>query len=124
MARLPTPAWGVIRAQSWCGASGATSRGRGGAAGHAGGVPVTGVTGPVEQSGGRGRGAPGRGVGTRRGGRAGRGWPGVGGLSPHGPEQAAAADAFQRPLRSRFQARLSRSVRLLQKTQAEINHRV
>jgi hypothetical protein len=28
------------------------------------------------------------------------------------PNAAAAADAFQRPLRSRFQARLSRSVRL------------
>ena len=29
-------------------------------------------------------------------------------------EQPAAADAFQRPLRSRFQARLSRSVRPFQ----------
>jgi hypothetical protein len=74
-----------------------------------GGEP-SGVAGPVVRGSHQG--------GVRQGGawgqarRAGRwGWPTVEGLSPYCPEQAAAADAFQRPLRSRCQARLSRSVR-------------
>jgi hypothetical protein len=44
----------------------------------------------------------------------GRGYPQPYKRSP--AEQARAGDAFQRPLRSRFQARLTRGVRLRSKT--------